>query len=542
LPPCSVSSPHSAGWCTLKHLLLLLSEGGRSTPRLLVWHLSGNLAGSPVVEALKNFPCLVSQHPRFTTTQQHHLHQRLVEHSWNSAVGVTPSLTGILCFNVHVKQTTPSADESINDQRASPTCESTTDHCEDKQKNMCFSFISRAMASETILKIYHKSVTLWCLVWTKFNDNPCLQVFLHRETVCWCHFQLEQICAAFEVRSSSSRRFPWSQLTAFWPTDLRQNEWLKINCMLSDFAQFWFQIRCLHDCLSHVVNLVSSNDLLPGWPWVCGKFTKEVVGWDCQHCREIVIWHTAFCDLWGMVWRNEQHWPPFCFGKSLIGFWGQIVLEPQSVWHKIALAAGCLVVMTAFGDPHLGLFSTVGQVCLLCSCSTAQPTSFAWHSDAACSCGKHLQWLIMRCNLWLGTKSSQTRCKCRQQKQMQATDLPGFVFLRNFENVQFCSIDLAGGKSCAIDFVFAPNHVQTSEEGSSLHNAWHCSPVVLDHLSWASLMQLFLIALIARPNMLVVTNNGKILATDVPRGNHVFFFQIDASFPAIVAHCVRLTA
>jgi len=54
---------------------------------------------------------------------------------------------------------------------------------------------------------------------------------------------------------------------------------------------------------------------------------------------------------------------------------------------------------------------------------------------------------------------------------MQATDLPGFVFLRNFENVQFCSIDLAGGKSCAIDFVFAPNHVQTSEEGSSLHNA-----------------------------------------------------------------------
>jgi len=78
----------------------------------------------------------------------------------------------------HAKQTTPSTDESINDKRASPTHEVTTDF---SRCNVClvgvwlealwgptkrnrFLFISRALALETIPTICYESVTLCCSV------------------------------------------------------------------------------------------------------------------------------------------------------------------------------------------------------------------------------------------------------------------------------------------------------------------------------------------------------------------------------------------
>jgi len=58
-----------------------VQRGVDSLLSCLIGHLSSDSLGSPIVEALKNFPHLVSQHPRFTTAQQHRLHHHLVEDS-----------------------------------------------------------------------------------------------------------------------------------------------------------------------------------------------------------------------------------------------------------------------------------------------------------------------------------------------------------------------------------------------------------------------------------------------------------------------------
>ena len=89
------------------------------------------------------------------------------------------------CFHRCVKKTTPSTDESINDERASPTHKVATDFARcnvclvDVQlealwgptKRNCFLFVSRALASETILTSCHESVTLCCSAWRFEHDT-----------------------------------------------------------------------------------------------------------------------------------------------------------------------------------------------------------------------------------------------------------------------------------------------------------------------------------------------------------------------------------
>jgi len=77
----------------------------------------------------------------------------------------------------HAKQTTPSTDESTNDESISPTCEVTTDFARcnvcladvwqealwGPTKRNCFLLVPRALTFETIPTICYKLVALCCL-------------------------------------------------------------------------------------------------------------------------------------------------------------------------------------------------------------------------------------------------------------------------------------------------------------------------------------------------------------------------------------------
>jgi len=129
--------------------------------------------GNPisVVKTVATKNCALCAKERIAVLKQSRSNAQFLINSNNGACRHRPH------FHMYVKQTTPGTDESIHDERASPTREVPTDltrcnvclanwkHCEDPPpKKNNFLFISRALALETIPIIYYKSVTHCCLV------------------------------------------------------------------------------------------------------------------------------------------------------------------------------------------------------------------------------------------------------------------------------------------------------------------------------------------------------------------------------------------